>query len=65
MFLAVPADLEEGITVSRDTAVALGMVSAREGSLGYGIIRSLVRRIEGTIDTRSKGGLTMAIHFPI
>ena len=43
----------------------IGMIDAREGSLGYGIIRSLVRQIGGTIDIRSESGLTVTINFPI
>jgi PAS domain S-box-containing protein len=42
----------------------IGMINAREGSLGYGIIRSLVRQIGGTIDIRSADGLTVTIVFP-
>lgn len=41
----------------------IGMAEAREGSLGYGIIRSLVRQIGGTIDVRSVNGLTVTIQF--
>lgn len=107
--IRIETDLEEGIMVSPDTAVPLGivlselitnalkyafpdarsgrllaelrrqgegmvevvicddgigMVNAREGSLGYGIIRSLVRQIGGTIDIRSAHGLTVTIVFP-
>lgn len=43
----------------------IGMINAREGSLGYGIIRSLVRQIGGTIDVRSSDGLTVTILFPV
>ncbi len=43
----------------------IGMVDAREGSLGYTIIRSLVRQIGGTIDIRSTGGLAVIILFPV
>jgi two-component sensor histidine kinase len=42
----------------------VGMAQAREGSLGYGIIRSLVRQIGGSIDVRSVDGLTVTIEFP-
>lgn len=107
--IQIETDLEDGITVSPDTAVPLGivlselitnalkyafpdgrlgrllaelrgrddgmievvicddgigMVNAREGSLGYGIIRSLVRQIKGTIDIRSNDGLTVTMLFP-
>jgi two-component sensor histidine kinase len=108
--IRIETDLEQGITVTPDTAVPLGivlselitnalkyafpdprsgrllaelrrngedrievvicddgigMVDAREGSLGYGIIRSLVRQIGGTIDIRSTNGLTVTIVFPV
>jgi PAS domain S-box-containing protein len=43
----------------------IGMVNAKEGSLGYGIIRSLVRQIGGTIDISSADGLTVTILFPV
>lgn len=107
--IRIETDLEEGIMVSPDTAVPLGivlselitnalkyafpdarsgrlaaelrrrsegmvevvicddgigMINAREGSLGYGIIHSLVRQIGGTIDIRSAHGLTVTIVFP-
>jgi two-component sensor histidine kinase len=41
----------------------VGMAEAREKSLGYGIIRSLVRQIGGTLDIRSVDGLTVTIRF--
>ena len=41
----------------------VGMAEARDGSLGYGIIRSLVRQIGGTLDIRSVDGLTVTIAF--
>jgi PAS domain S-box-containing protein len=108
--IRIETNLEEGITVSPDTAVPLGivlselitnalkyafpdgrsgrliaelrrrgeamvevvicddgvgMVDAREGSLGYGIIRALVRQIGGTIDIRSTDGLTVTIVLPV
>lgn len=42
----------------------IGMAGGREGSLGYGIIRTLVRQIRGTIDVQSSNGLTVTIIFP-
>ncbi|WP_204242937.1 sensor histidine kinase [Microvirga arvi] len=43
----------------------VGMSSLREGSLGYGLIRSLIRQISGNLDIRSDGGLTVTISFPV
>ncbi|WP_457090761.1 sensor histidine kinase [Microvirga sp. P5_D2] len=48
--------------VVRDDGI--GMSSLREGSLGYGLIRSLVQQIQGQIDVRSDAGLTVVISFP-
>jgi two-component sensor histidine kinase len=50
--------------VIRDNGV--GMSRLREGSLGYGLVRSLVEQIRGEIDTRSESdaGLTVTIVFP-
>jgi PAS domain S-box-containing protein len=48
--------------VVRDDGI--GMSSLREGSLGYGLVRSLVQQIRGEIDVRSDAGLTVAISFP-
>jgi PAS domain S-box-containing protein len=42
----------------------IGMSSLREGSLGYGLVRSLVQQIRGEIDVRSDAGLTATISFP-
>jgi PAS domain S-box-containing protein len=42
----------------------IGMSHVREGSLGYGLIRSLVRQIGGEIDVRGDAGLTVTISFP-
>jgi two-component sensor histidine kinase len=42
----------------------IGMSTLREGSLGYGLVRSLVQQIRGEIDIRSEGGLTVTISFP-
>jgi PAS domain S-box-containing protein len=49
------------LTVQDD---GVGMAAVREGSLGYGLIRSLVQQIEGDIDIRSNAGLTVTISFP-
>jgi PAS domain S-box-containing protein len=48
--------------IVRDDGV--GMSSLREGSLGYGLVRSLVQQIRGEIDVRSDAGLTVTISFP-
>jgi two-component sensor histidine kinase len=40
------------------------MSSLREGSLGYGLIRSLVQQIRGEIDVRNDAGLVVTISFP-
>ena len=42
----------------------VGMTSVRDGSLGYGLVRSLVRQIGGEIDVTSEAGLTVTISFP-
>jgi PAS domain S-box-containing protein len=42
----------------------IGMSHLREGSLGYGLLRSLVLKIRGEIDIRSEGGLKVTILFP-
>jgi PAS domain S-box-containing protein len=46
----------------RDNGV--GMSNFREGSLGYGLVRSLVQQIRGEIDIRSDAGVTVTISFP-
>jgi PAS domain S-box-containing protein len=48
--------------VVRDDGI--GMSSLREGSLGYGLVRSLVQQIRREIDVRSYAGLTVTISFP-
>jgi PAS domain S-box-containing protein len=48
--------------VVRDDGI--GMSSLREGSLGYGLVRSLVQQIRGEIDVRSDAGLTVTISLP-
>ena len=42
----------------------IGMSSLREGSLGYGLVRSLVQQIRGEIDVRNDAGLVVTISFP-
>ena len=48
--------------VVRDDGI--GMSSLRQGSLGYGLVRSLIQQIRGEIDVRSDAGLTVTISFP-
>jgi PAS domain S-box-containing protein len=48
--------------VIRDDGV--GMSNTREGSLGYGLVRSLVQQIRGEIDVRPEPGVTVKITFP-
>jgi two-component sensor histidine kinase len=48
--------------VIRDNGI--GMLHLREGSLGYGLVRSLVQQINGDIDIQSDAGLTVTISFP-
>src|SRR5215204_1657263 len=54
-----PERLEVSI---RDDGV--GMASFREGSLGYGLVRSLVEQINGNIAVQSDPGLSVTISFP-
>jgi PAS domain S-box-containing protein len=42
----------------------IGLSSLREGSLGYGLVRSLVRQIRGEIDIRNHPGLMVTLSFP-
>lgn len=42
----------------------IGMAHVREGSLGYGLVRSLVKQIRGEIDIQSDAGVTVTISFP-
>jgi two-component sensor histidine kinase len=42
----------------------IGMSHPREGSLGYGLLRSLVLKLRGEIDIRSEAGLKVTIVFP-
>jgi PAS domain S-box-containing protein len=48
--------------VIRDDGV--GMAGIREGSLGFGLVRSLVQQLRGDIDIRSEAGVTVMISFP-
>jgi PAS domain S-box-containing protein len=43
----------------------VGMASLREGSLGYGLVRSLVQQIGGELEMRGDAGLTVTISFPV
>ncbi|HEX2558577.1 histidine kinase dimerization/phosphoacceptor domain -containing protein [Phenylobacterium sp.] len=47
--------------VVRDNGI--GMNDFREGSLGYGLIRALVKQIGGRIDIQGDAGVTVAISF--
>ena len=48
--------------VVRDDGI--GMSSLREGSLGYGLVRSLVQQIQGDIGIRNEAGLVVTLTFP-
>jgi PAS domain S-box-containing protein len=48
--------------VVRDDGI--GLSSLREGSLGYGLVRSLIQQIRGEIDIRNDAGLVVTISFP-
>jgi PAS domain S-box-containing protein len=48
--------------VVRDNGI--GISHLREGSLGYGLVRSLVQQIQGEIDVRSDAGVTVTLSFP-
>ncbi len=50
------------VTVQDD---GIGMSHVREGSLGYGLIRSLVQQIKGEMQTVIRAGLSVTISFPI
>ena len=42
----------------------VGLSNPKEGSLGLGLVRSLVEQIHGKLDFASGGGLTISISFP-
>ncbi|WP_375462212.1 histidine kinase dimerization/phosphoacceptor domain -containing protein [uncultured Enterovirga sp.] len=42
----------------------VGFSTMREGSLGYGLVRSLVGQIGGEMDMKTEAGLTVVISFP-
>ena len=46
----------------RDDGVGMG--APREGSLGYGLVRSLTKQMRGELDIRDEGGLTVTVTFP-
>jgi PAS domain S-box-containing protein len=48
--------------VVRDDGI--GMSTVREGSLGFGLVRSLVQQIRGEIDVRNDAGLAVTVAFP-
>ena len=48
--------------IVRDDGVGMG--TPREGSLGYGLVRSLTRQMRGELDIRNEGGLTVTVTFP-
>jgi PAS domain S-box-containing protein len=54
------AEGEAELVVADD---GVGMAELREGSLGYGLVETLVRQIGGTIDVRSKDGVCVSIRF--
>lgn len=43
----------------------VGMAEPREGSLGYGLVRSLVKQIHGEILVDGAAGLRVTIRFPV
>ncbi|WP_373568667.1 ATP-binding protein [Paracoccus actinidiae] len=47
--------------IVRDNGV--GMTNYREGSLGYGLVRSLVKQIGGEIEIQGDAGVTVTICF--
>jgi PAS domain S-box-containing protein len=55
---------EPGRIELRVTDDGVGFSDLREGSLGIGLVRSLVKQIGGQIDVRSNGGVTATITFP-
>jgi len=42
-----------------------GMLGSREGSLGYGLIQALVRRIGGEMKVQGSPGVTVTVLFPV
>jgi two-component sensor histidine kinase len=55
---------EPGRIELRVTDDGVGFSDLREGSLGIGLVRSLVKQIGGQIEVRSNGGVTATITFP-
>jgi PAS domain S-box-containing protein len=43
----------------------VGMATPREGSLGYGLVRSLIKQISGEISVEGDAGLRVTITFPL
>lgn len=56
----VPGDRVE-VQVEDD---GVGMLDIREGSLGFGLVRALVKQIGGEMDVRSSPGATIRVDFP-
>jgi two-component sensor histidine kinase len=50
-----------GLVVRDD---GIGISQLREGSLGYGLVRSLIQQIPGETDIRNDSGLVATISFP-
>jgi PAS domain S-box-containing protein len=48
--------------IVRDNGI--GMASFRKGSLGYGLVRSLVQQIRGEINNRNEDGLVVTLSIP-
>jgi PAS domain S-box-containing protein len=46
----------------RDDGVGMG--APRDGSLGYGLVRSLTKQMRGDLDVRGEGGVSVTITFP-
>ncbi|HYG28528.1 MAG TPA: histidine kinase dimerization/phosphoacceptor domain -containing protein, partial [Caulobacteraceae bacterium] len=42
----------------------VGMAQLREGSLGYGLVRSLVRQIRGEVEVKGGDGVRVVVTFP-
>ena len=49
------------LTISDD---GIGMQGSREGSLGYGLVETLVRQVGGILDIRAGKGVTVSVLFP-
>ncbi|HYG28299.1 MAG TPA: histidine kinase dimerization/phosphoacceptor domain -containing protein [Caulobacteraceae bacterium] len=47
----------------RDNGV--GMTDFREGALGYGLVRTLVRQMQGELEIKGDGGVTVTVSIPL